>query len=113
MNGSKSRALRKLSLNREQYQALKRLDAMRKRAVAQQPKPLKLRAHKAKKPIKPTWPLTDDQRMQSRPMIVVHHLRAIYPIGGRTKKQVRAMDALGRDPKHELDALARAARSER
>jgi len=42
-----------------------------------QPKPLKVRAHKPKKAIKATWPTSKDQLKQSRPVIVVHPVRAL------------------------------------
>lgn len=42
-----------------------------------EPKPLKVRVHKHKKAIEPTWPKSKDQNKQSRPLIVCHPLRAL------------------------------------
>lgn len=41
------------------------------------PKFAKVRTHKPKDPIKATWPKSDDQKLQSRPVIVVHPIRAM------------------------------------
>lgn len=41
------------------------------------PKFAKVRSHKPKKAIKATWPGSENQKLQSRPVIVIHPVRAL------------------------------------
>ncbi|WP_342617180.1 hypothetical protein [Rhodoferax sp. GW822-FHT02A01] len=50
---------------------------MRKHPVQGVAKPVKVRVRKPKQPIKATWPKSDDQVLQSRPVIVMHPVRAL------------------------------------
>lgn len=65
---------------------------------SQNPKPLKLRKRKPQTSRKPSWPKSEDQKKQSRPLIVVH------PVRGWTKHQRRQVDL--NQPKHVLDAIS-------
>ncbi len=71
-----------------------------------EPKPLKVRAHKPKKAIKATWPGSPDQKKQSRPVIVVHPVRALGKLmiaaAVPDKDGVRSLTA---DQRHELRDL--------
>ncbi len=42
-------------------------------------------------PADPSWPRTDDQRKQSRPMIVIRPLKHLVPRGADNRAQVAAM----------------------
>lgn len=80
MNGKKARALRKLSHNRKHYQALKRIVTGDR---GQNPKFPKERTHKPKDTIAPTWPHTENQRAQRRPLIVLRPVRCLAIQSGK------------------------------
>ena len=64
-----------------------------------------MKGRKAKEPIEPTWPRTEDQKRQSRPMIVVHPVRRlVWRDKPRREAKIRAA-AYG-IPKWALDAAA-------
>lgn len=98
MNGKITRALRKLSNNRAEYQALKRFAHADQ---GQNPKRLVTRKHKQKAPAKPSWPATADQRQQSRPLIVLHPWRQFSPTSKIARRAFRA--ACNFKPKWMLD----------
>lgn len=75
MNGKKAKALRAATKSRTAYQRLKRDTVKQAIASSQNPIALPVRTHKRKPAIKPTWPHTDDQHTQSRPLICVHPVR--------------------------------------
>lgn len=68
-------------------------------------KPSKIRKHKAKELIPATWPHTDDQRKQSRPLIVTHPIRYM---GGhfRHRKTFTKHGLTRNSAKCNLDAIA-------
>ena len=95
------KALRKLSKNRADYQKLKR---SRHTEQGQHPVALAERTRRPKKAIKPTWPGSDDQRKQSRPIIVLHPLRSI---ARRMESKLYNLRGVGEHyPKWRLDAGA-------
>lgn len=104
MNGKRARSFRKVTSSRADYQDLK--DAYRKSYLSsQRPKPLSERKRKLKDPIKPTWPRTEDQKLQSRPLIVI---RPLYQLTHGLKPEERAAALLPHpnNPKWALDARA-------
>jgi hypothetical protein len=78
MNGKKCKVLRAQADNRKSYQHLKKsVSAQARTDAAQAPTPVKLRTHKRKAAIKPTWPDTFNQHTQRRPLIVMRPIRAL------------------------------------
>lgn len=104
MNAKKARALRKLAANRKEYRAMKRIAAMLARSNAQRATALALRKTRVKASHPPTWPRTNDQHKQGRPVIVLRPVRALFAGKWRTA-DLRAKAAFGNRPKHSLDAL--------
>lgn len=101
MNGKRSRELRRRALTLRQYKAMKRAHT---RGNSQNPKPLHERTHKAKPPIKATWPRTPDQKGQSRPVIVMGPVRAMLEDTEHPRTRRRIRSAGNWMPKHMLDA---------
>ena len=93
--------------------------ALANKTVAKGPKHVKLRKHKQTAMSSPTWPLTKDQKKQSRPVIVMAPHRAItYSMlnsAPKTKDGIRYLSrnqqkrlaALRYMPKYVLDSIAR------
>jgi len=77
----------------------------------QNPKFAPVRVHKPKAAIKPTWPKTDDQKRQSRPVIYAAPVRALIAHKFDPEDRFcRAANSLrsdcSRDPKWHLDRVA-------
>ena len=109
MNQKQAKKLRKLSSSRMEYQEFKR--AFLNKNTSQKPKVLATRKCKAKKAIPPTWPNSENQKMQSRPVIVTKPLRAFKNslkdealYGWQVRDLIASVETL---PKHELDQLAK------
>jgi hypothetical protein len=105
MNQKQAKKLRGISSSRMEYQEFKR--AYLSKNTGQKPKPLATRKQKLKKSIPATWPRTDNQKAQSRPVIVIKPVRALK---ARLKDealygwQVRdLLDSVKNQPKHLLD----------
>ena len=106
MNGKKARALRRIhdGVPTDADRLIYARHGRRHAAMAAvAPKPLEVRARKPKKPIAPTWPRTDDQRAQSRPVIVVRPVRAMC-VGKTNERKAEIRMACQGEPKHVLDA---------
>jgi hypothetical protein len=104
MNGKRARALRREAQkqSRKPHQQRRIYQALKREAKAengQHPKPIKVRGHAPKSPIKATWPKTNDQKQQSRPLIVVHPIRQYKKL--RPKSMIDHLIGL---PKWQLDA---------
>jgi hypothetical protein len=119
MNGKKARALRKQATNPTEYKSLKRATgAQALTNAAQAPKLATARVYIPKHPHGPTWPGTPNQRMQSRPVIVMRPIRAMVRAmlasnppakdGTRslTANQLLIAQFARNQPKHRIDALA-------
>lgn len=102
MNGKKARALRRSAFNRKHYQALKR---EAKRGDGQNPKPLPERRRKPMATAAPSWPRGANQRAQSRPLIVIHPVRALCPGSNTSIKAWHRKIAEGA-PKWQIDRAA-------
>lgn len=100
MNGKKARALRKMAPNRLLYRAMKRAATSDR---GQNPKFATPRKRKPKDPIAPTWPRTEDQKAQSRPLVLVHPLRHIDPLSPAKARSRRAFRFMH---KHKCDTAA-------
>lgn len=102
MNGRKARQLRREAISRNHRRRLKR------EAHADQGQHPKFKPERRRRNAVghgPTWPSTDDQRKQSRPLIVIQPVKqmcAAAPFEDR--EQLRRMGSVM--PKHYLDAAA-------
>lgn len=118
MNGKKCKILRAQCCNRKSYQHLKKsVSAQARTDAAQAPTPVKLRTHKRKPAIKPTWPDTFNQHTQSRPLIVMRPIRALVraviemtpanPMTGErhiSRSDLEMVAWISTMPKHAIDA---------
>lgn len=110
MNGKKARMLRRRFGTGTAYRKAKDAIDTYPTSFAQRPKLAKERAPKSRDPSPPGWPRTDNQKLQSRPLIVVHPRRRTSPIKlwkmqGNASNTV-AREAYGMVPKHLLDRVA-------
>lgn len=101
MNGKTAKALRRTAPSLKAYKAMKKAHNADR---GQNPKPLRQRTHKVKAAIKATWPHTDNQKLQSRPLIVLHPARSIGGYGSRLRAFAGKM--FNTLPKWECDAAA-------
>ena len=102
MNGRKARELRREAISKNDHRRLKR------KAHADQGQHPKFKPERRRRNHvghAPTWPATDDQRAQSRPLIVVHPIRQMCA-GLNDHDTIRRLRGLGWAPKHRLDAGA-------
>ena len=119
MNGKRAKQIRSRTSSRKEYQAAKRAAVKAPTLAAQNPTPLPVRNHKPKAPIAATWPHTKDQHKQTRPIIVMHPVRALRnsflsrnspdPTTGQrslTENQVFFLSLTMGAPKHRIDQLA-------
>ena len=118
MNGKKCKALRAQSGNRKSYLHLKKTCGAQARTnAAQCPTPVKLRTHKRKPAIKPTWPSSFNQHTQQRPIIVMRPVRALVraviaatpanPVTGErhiSRNDLELVAWVSTLPKHAIDA---------
>lgn len=102
MNGKTARALRKVSTNRSEYQALKRFAHADQ---GQHPKPLITRFRRSAGPAKPTWPATANQKRQSRPMIVLRPAQQFDELAVHKDAKHAFRAACHSLPKCELDRI--------
>lgn len=121
MNGKKSRAFRRKDENRAKPQDLVIIARAYKAAIERskiQPKPLKQRTRTPAPLHSPTWPGTENQFKQGRPVIVMRPVRAfakalmegVTPDENGVRKVpkyfVDRVRGAMRLPKHLIDALA-------
>lgn len=110
MNGKAAKRLRRAFGTGAQYRKAKdQVDSM-PTSFAQRPKLVAKRAPKKREPSAPTWPLTDDQKQQSRPLIFAgprsHTARAkLREMQGKLPNTL-AREAYGMIPKWLLDRMA-------
>ena len=109
MNGKAATRLRRTFGTGSAYRKAKDAIDNYPTSLAQRPKLATQRARK-RNGHGPTWPNTDDQKLQSRPLIVLHPRRRTSPIQlwkmqGKASNTV-AREAYGMVPKHLLDRTA-------
>lgn len=124
MNGKKARAFRRKDEKRENPEDLVIIARTYKAAIARskmQPKPLKTRVRKQAPLHSPTWPGSENQFHQSRPIIVMRPVRALAKAlmenvepdkdGKRTvpPHYVERIRAAMKAPKNRIDAMVLAA----
>lgn len=113
MNAKLHKAVRQLKRNTldagRRLEASERIVRYNARLAARtQPKAQPERKHKSKKEIRPTWPNPNriNQLKQSRPLIVLHPVRALKRQGFVNAANCEQMALVNAGPKHELDSMA-------
>lgn len=102
MNGKQAKRLRRIAKSEKEYKELKRVLVRGIKPTTAKIKPE--RKHKRKEAIPPTWPKTDDQKVQSRPLIVLKPVRHIIKVLGLEGDGVEVYkQELAKMPKCELD----------